>query len=37
MQSTLNPYDTERILVFTSDQSKHLRAELLARKRATTE
>jgi hypothetical protein len=35
MQSTLNPYDTERILVFTSDQSKHLRTELSARERAT--
>jgi len=35
MQSTLNLYDTERILVFTSDQSKHLRTELLARNRAT--
>ena len=35
MQSTLNLYDTERILVFTSDQSKHLQTELLARSRAT--
>jgi hypothetical protein len=35
MQSTLNLYDTERILVFTSDQSKHLRTELFARNQAT--
>jgi hypothetical protein len=35
MQNTLNLYDTERILVFTSDQSKHLRNELLVRNRAT--
>ena len=36
IQSTLKLYDTERILVFTSDQSKRLRTKLLARNRATT-
>jgi hypothetical protein len=35
MQNTLNLYDTERTLVFTSSQSKRLRTELLARNRAT--
>lgn len=35
MQSTLNLYDTERILVFTSEQSRRLRTELLARNQAT--
>ena len=36
MQATFSIHDTERVLYYTSRQSKRLQAELVARKRATT-
>lgn len=36
MQGTFSIHDTERLLYYTSGQSKRLQAELVARKRATT-